>query len=238
MKPLVTGILLFALAACSQTQNSDSTGAQTDTTATETAASNQTGSDPAPMTSAAPATPAQEKPMSAYENKVAEINTTAGQINLRFFPDVAPNHVKNFISLAEQGFYDNTKFHRVIAGFMIQGGDPNSKTGSPDTWGTGGSPNSVRAEFNKIPHKRGILSMARSQSPDSASSQFFIVVADSTFLDNKYTVFGEVTQGMDVADKIVESAAGRERPAQPVSITKVVVRDAKDTEKGPTPLPQ
>lgn len=175
--------------------------------------------------------------MSAYTNKIAELHTTAGQINLRFFPDVAPNHVKNFIDLAEQGFYDNTKFHRVMPGFMIQGGDPNSISGNPATWGTGGSPKNVKAEFNSIPHKRGILSMARASSPDSASSQFFIVVADSTFLDNNYTVFGAVTEGMDVADKIVNAPkSAPERPANPVSITKIVVRDAQtDAEKAPTP---
>ncbi len=170
--------------------------------------------------------------MSQTDSKIAEIHTSAGQINVRFFPDVAPNHVKNFLSLAEQGFYNGTKFHRIIPGFMIQGGDPNTKSGSPSTWGTGGSPTNVKAEFSKIPHKRGILSMARSQSPDSASSQFFIVVADSSFLDNNYTVFGEVTRGMDVADTIVNAkTAGQDRPVDPTSITKIVVRDAKEDEK-------
>lgn len=175
--------------------------------------------------------------MSAYTNKIAEVHTTAGQINIRFFPDVAPNHVKNFIDLAEKGFYDNTKFHRTVPGFMIQGGDPNTIAGDPSTWGTGGSPNRVNAEFNSIPHKRGILSMARSSSPNSASSQFFIVTSDSTFLDNNYTVFGAVTEGMDIADKIVNAPrSAPERPANPVSITKIVVRDAKtDAEKAPTP---
>ena len=237
MKSLFAGVLLFALAACSQTQNSDTTtNAQTDsaTTATSAPASDTSGSGATPTTSAAPA-PAQEKPMSAYENKVAELHTTAGQINIRFFPDVAPNHVRNFVDLAQSGFYNGTKFHRVIAGFMIQGGDPNTKTGDPSTWGTGGSDKNVRAEFNRVPHKRGIVSMARAQDPNSASSQFFIVVADSTFLDNQYTVFGQVTKGMEIADAIVASAAGRERPAQPVSITKVVVRDATADEQGPTP---
>ena len=235
MKSLCTAALLFAL-ACSQTQNGDTTTAQTDSapTATSASASDTTATQPSATAPAAPA-PAQEKPMSAYENKVAELHTTAGQINIRFFPDVAPNHVKNFISLAEQGFYNGTKFHRVIAGFMVQGGDPNTKTGDPSTWGTGGSPNNVRAEFNNVSHRRGIVSMARAQDPNSASSQFFIVVADSTFLDNQYTVFGQVTKGMDIADAIVASAAGRERPAQPVTITRVVIRDANADEKGPTP---
>ena len=99
--------------------------------------------------------------MSAYQNKVAELHTSAGEIDIRFFPDVAPNHVKNFIDLAEKGFYNGTKFHRVIPGFMIQGGDPNTVSGSPSTWGTGGSGKNVAAEFNSVSHKRGIVSMAR-----------------------------------------------------------------------------
>jgi peptidyl-prolyl cis-trans isomerase B (cyclophilin B) len=125
----------------------------------------------------------------------------------------------------------------VIPGFMIQGGDPNTISGDPMTWGTGGSSKNIKAEFSSIPHKRGIVSMARAASPDSASSQFFIVVADSAFLDNQYTVFGAVTQGMDIADKIVGGARGaQDRPKEPVSITKVVIRDAQsDAEKAPTP---
>ncbi len=170
--------------------------------------------------------------MSDSTNKVAELHTTAGQINIRFFPDVAPNHVRNFLELAQQGFYDGTKFHRVIPGFMIQGGDPNTKTDATHTWGTGGSPNRLKAEFNAVSHKRGIVSMARSNHPDSASSQFFICVADSTFLDRQYTAFGEVTKGMDVADAIVKGKRGaNDRPDQPVSITKVVVRDAAPDEQ-------
>lgn len=173
--------------------------------------------------------------MSAYENKVAELHTTEGDIHIRFFPDVASGHVKNFIDLAEKKFYDGTLFHRVIAGFMIQGGDPNTKGGDPGMWGTGGSGQNIKAEFNTVAHKRGIVSMARAQSPDSASSQFFIVVADSRFLDNQYTVFGQVTKGMDVADKIVASAQGSERPAKPVKINSVTIRDAKPEETGPAP---
>ena len=174
--------------------------------------------------------------MSEYENKVAELHTSAGEIDIRFFPDVAPNHVKNFLDLAGNGFYNGTKFHRIIPGFMIQGGDPNTKTGDPSSWGIGGAPNNVKAEFNKVSHKRGIVSMARSNSPDSASSQFFIVVADSPFLDNNYTVFGQVTKGMDVADKIVSASKGtNDRPNSPISIDKIVIRDAREDEKGPAP---
>ena len=174
--------------------------------------------------------------MTYYQDKVAEVKTTKGDIHIRFFPDVAPNHVKNFIDLAEKGFYDGTKFHRTIPGFMIQGGDPNTKSGAPATWGTGGSEQQLKQEFNSIPHRRGIVSMARSQNPDSASSQFFIVVADSNFLDNQYTVFGEVTKGMEVADTIVNAPRGaQDRPNDPVSIQSITIRPATDAEKGPRP---
>ncbi|MBI4844123.1 MAG: peptidylprolyl isomerase [Nitrospirae bacterium] len=131
----------------------------------------------------------------------AVIETKFGKIELKFFPDVAPNHVKNFIDLAKKGFYNGTTFHRVIPGFMIQGGDPSGN-------GTGGPGYKIKAEFNNKPHKRGILSMARSMDPDSAGSQFFICVADAPHLDKKYTVFGEVVSGMDVADKIVSQPRG------------------------------
>lgn len=133
----------------------------------------------------------------------AVIETKFGIIKLKFFPDVAPNHVNNFIELARKGFYDGTTFHRVIPGFMIQGGDPNSKNPDKSKHGTGDPGYKVKAEFNDKPHKRGTLSMARAGHPDSAGSQFFICVADSPFLDRQYTVFGEVVSGMDVVDKIV-----------------------------------
>jgi peptidyl-prolyl cis-trans isomerase B (cyclophilin B) len=134
----------------------------------------------------------------------AVIETKSGNITLKFFPDVAPGHVKNFLDLAKNGTYDNTVFHRVIPGFMIQGGDPTSKDAAKRrAYGTGGPGYTIKAEFNKNPHKRGTLSMARSQSPDSAGSQFFICVKDSSFLDGQYTVFGEVESGIEVVDKIV-----------------------------------
>jgi peptidyl-prolyl cis-trans isomerase B (cyclophilin B) len=133
----------------------------------------------------------------------AIIETRFGNIEFKFFPDVAPNHVSNFIELAKKGFYDGTTFHRVIPRFMIQGGDPNSKNPDRSKHGMGGPGFTMKAEFNDKPHKRGILSMARAAHPDSAGSQFFICVADSYFLDKQYTVFGEVKSGMDVVDKIV-----------------------------------
>ena len=174
--------------------------------------------------------------MADSQAEVAEIKTSAGDITIRFFPDVAPNHVKNFLDLAKKGFYNGTKFHRVIPGFMIQGGDPNTKTNNTSSWGTGGSGTNINAEFNSVSHKRGIVSMARSNNPNSASSQFFIVVKDSTFLDRQYTAFGQVTKGMDVADKIVSAPRdASDRPNQPTSITSITVRPANADEKAPTP---
>lgn len=133
----------------------------------------------------------------------AIIETKFGNITLKFFPDVAPGHVKNFIDLAKKGFYDGTTFHRVIPGFMIQGGDPNSKDTNKSKHGQGGPGYTIKAEFNDKPHKRGTLSMARAGHPDSAGSQFFICIKDSPFLDKQYTVFGEVESGIEVVDKIV-----------------------------------
>jgi peptidyl-prolyl cis-trans isomerase B (cyclophilin B) len=139
----------------------------------------------------------------------AIIETKLGNIELNFFPDVAPIHVNNFIELAKKGFYDTTTFHRVIPGFMIQGGDPNTKSPDRSKHGMGDPGYKVKAEFNAKQHKRGILSMARAQDPNSAGSQFFICVADALFLDRQYTVFGEVVSGMDVADKIVNQQRDR-----------------------------
>jgi len=160
--------------------------------------------------------------------KVTTKGEPLGEIALKFFPDVAPTHVKNFIKLAKEKFYDGTTFHRVIPGFMIQGGDPNSKSLDRASHGMGGPGYQVKAEFNSKPHKRGILSMARSNDPDSAGSQFFICVADAHFLDWKYTVFGEVVNGMDVADKIVNvKRDSRDNPLERVEIT-VTVTESGD----------
>jgi peptidylprolyl isomerase len=124
------------------------------------------------------------------------IETTKGRVVIELRPDLAPNHVERIKKLAREGFYDGVPFHRVIEGFMAQ-------TGCPHGTGTGGSeyPN-LKAEFNAEPHVRGVCSMARAQSPDSANSQFFIVFDDATFLDNKYTVWGKVIEGMENVDKI------------------------------------
>ncbi len=155
--------------------------------------------------------------------KVTMKSEPQGEIVLKFYPDVAPGHVKNFIKLAQEKFYDGTTFHRVIPGFMIQGGDPNSKQPDRSMHGMGGPGHRVKAEFNSKPHKRGVLSMARSNDPDSAGSQFFICVADANFLDWQYTAFGEVVSGMDLADKIVAvKRDGRDNPLERVEMTVTV----------------
>ena len=133
----------------------------------------------------------------------AIVETNLGIIVFKLLPDLAPETVRNFEKLARDGFYNGTLFHRVIPGFMIQGGDPNTKSGNKSTWGMGGPSYTIKAEFSSRSHHRGIVSMARAQDPNSAGSQFFIVTTDSTFLDRQYTVFGEVVEGIDIADKIV-----------------------------------
>ena len=154
------------------------------------------------------------------------IRTGFGEIELQLFPDVAPGHVENFLKLARSGFYNGTLFHRVIPGFMIQGGDPYTKGDKKHLYGTGDPGYKIKAEFNDTPHKRGILSMARSsQGVDTAGSQFFIVVADSPHLDGQYTAFGKVVKGMEVADKIVNRPRdGRDAPLEPVSMTVEAVK--------------
>ena len=160
-----------------------------------------------------------QKEIKLMEDSKAIIHTDFGDITLKFFPKLAPNHVNNFIELTAKGFYDGTIFHRVIPGFVIQGGDPNSKSDERTRHGMGGPGYSLKAEFNSKPHKRGTLSMARSAHPDSAGSQFFICVSDTPSLDEKYTVFGEVTMGMEVVDKIVSQPRdARDNPLKRVEI--------------------
>lgn len=154
----------------------------------------------------------------------ADIQTTKGEIKVRFFPEAAPFHAMNFILLANGGFYNGSKFHRVISGFMIQGGDPNSKDSNPADDGTGGSLLLLPSEFNQLPHKRGTLSMARAQDPNSGRSQFFIMHRDNPGLNGKYSVFGEVVEGMDVVDAIAAVKTNRsDRPLQDVVINSVRV---------------
>jgi peptidyl-prolyl cis-trans isomerase B (cyclophilin B) len=162
----------------------------------------------------------------------AVIETTVGNIELELLPEIAPNHVRNFLELARSGFYDGTLFHRVIPDFMIQGGDPNTKGEDKARYGQGGPGYTIKAEFNDQPHVRGVLSMARAQHPDSAGSQFFIVVKDSLFLDHQYTVFGRVTRGMEVADAIVTQERDRnDLPLQRVEMKVRVVEEEVKSEE-------
>ncbi len=150
------------------------------------------------------------------------VETNFGNMAFSLLPDIAPETVRNFVKLASTGFYDGTLFHRVIPGFMIQGGDPNTKGSDKSSWGVGGPGYAIKAEFNSKSHRRGIVSMARSMDPDSAGSQFFIVTTDSTFLDGQYTAFGEVTEGIEVADKIVNLPRdGNDCPKEEVKMLRV-----------------
>jgi len=161
-------------------------------------------------------------------NEVAVMKTTAGEMVIEFWSDVAPKTVENFKSLANKGFYDGTAFHRIIKGFMIQGGDPLTKDKSAEgSYGTGGPGYQIKAEFNERSHQKGVLSMARSANPDSAGSQFFVCHGDASFLDKKYTAFGKVIKGTDVLDKIANTPVSRSgsgensKPAERVEITSV-----------------
>jgi len=145
------------------------------------------------------------EPTPVTVNDIVIMETNRGTMKLKLFPNLSPRHCKNFKKLANSGYYDGTKFHRIIPGFMIQGGDINSRDNNKYNDGQGGPGWTVDAEFNDIPHKRGILSMARSSNPNSAGSQFFICVADAFHLDGKYTAFGEVIENIHVADHIVKS---------------------------------
>jgi peptidyl-prolyl cis-trans isomerase B (cyclophilin B) len=162
--------------------------------------------------------------------EVAIITTTEGTMVVEFWPDAAPGTVANFKKLAEKGFYDGTAFHRVIKGFMIQGGDPLTKDASKeDAWGTGGPGYQIKAEFNDHSHVRGVISMARSQDPDSAGSQFFICDGNPTFLDHQYTAFGKLIKGDDVLTKIANAPTHPpDRPDKRIGITsiKIVPADA------------
>ena len=168
---------------------------------------------------------AHAKDQTMLDSEQAVLETTMGKIVLGFYPNAAPNHVANFKKLANSGFYNGVKFHRVISGFMIQGGDPNSKDNDASNDGAGNSGTWLKAEFTGISHKRGILSMARrGDSVDSASCQWFIMHKDRPELDKQYSVFGIVLEGMDVVDKIAATPVdGNDRPVTPVVIKKVTI---------------
>ena len=163
---------------------------------------------------------------------IVTLETTHGNISIEFFPQDAPNHVQNFITLTNQGFYDGTLFHRVIPNFMIQGGDPNTINGDPSTWGQGGPDTRIDAEFNSIKHNRGIVSMARSADVNSAGSQFFIVHANSNFLDGDYTAFGRIVteESFETIDTISELSIGyRDVPQDEVKIIKASITSRLNT---------
>ena len=154
------------------------------------------------------------------KNYTATIDTTEGSIDVEFYPKDAPGHVNSFLFLAREGYYDGVIFHRVIPGFMIQGGDP---TGT----GSGGPGYKLKAEFNARKHVRGVLSAARTSDPNSAGSQFFLMHADSPHLDNQYSVFGKVTKGLEVVDKIANAPRGaNDRPNKPTTIKSIKVHEA------------
>ena len=165
-------------------------------------------------------------------NEVAVIKTTEGEMVVEFWPDVAPKTVENFKTLAKKGFYDGTCFHRVIKGFMIQGGDPLTKEASKEaSWGTGGPGYQVKAEFNDRHHDRGVLSMARSQNPDSAGSQFFICHGAPRFLDKQYTAFGKLIKGDDVLEKIATTPTHpQDRPDKRIGVESIKIVPAESVK--------
>ena len=163
-------------------------------------------------------------------SEIALIKTTEGDMELEFWPEVAPKTVENFKNLAKKGFYDGTCFHRIIKGFMIQGGDPLTKDASKeDMWGTGGPGHQVKAEFNDRSHQFGVISMARSSNPDSAGSQFFLCNGNASFLDRQYTAFGKLIKGDDVLTKIsatpvAPSNSGEpSKPLKRVGVTSITI---------------
>jgi peptidyl-prolyl cis-trans isomerase B (cyclophilin B) len=169
----------------------------------------------------------KDTPVSNTTNEVAVIKTVAGEMVIEFWPDVAPKTVENFKTLAKKGFYDGTAFHRIIKGFMVQGGDPLTKDETQQNrWGTGDPGYKIKAEFNERSHKRGVISMARSQDPDSAGSQFFICHGDPSFLDRQYTAFGKLIKGDDVLEKLATCETGRQdRPVKRQGVESVKIVD-------------
>ena len=171
----------------------------------------------------------EKKPMNST-NEVAVIKTSEGEMVAEFWPDVAPNTVENFKKLARSGFYDGTAFHRIVKGFMIQGGDPLTKDPAKESrYGTGDPGYKIKAEFNDRSHERGVLSMARSSDPDSAGSQFFICLANVSRLDHQYTTFGKLIKGDDVLGKIgdievtMSDSGERSKPTKRVTVESIKI---------------
>jgi len=166
----------------------------------------------------------EEKTPMNSSNEVAVIKTSEGDMVLQFWTDAAPNTVENFKKLARQGFYDGTIFHRIVKGFMIQGGDPNSKDQAKEnSYGEGGPGYNIKAEFNDHGHERGVISMARGPDPDSAGSQFFICLAPVRRLDHQYTTFGKLVKGNDVLEKIGDTPVIKNSMGEPSKPTERVV---------------
>ena len=179
------------------------------------------------IASAVFATEEEEKPKTTptnSSNEVAVIKTSEGDMVVKFWTDAAPGTIENFKKLARQGFYDGTTFHRIVKGFMIQGGDPNSKDPAKEnSYGQGGPGYNIKAEFNKHSHERGVISMARGPDPDSAGSQFFICLAPVHRLDHQYTTFGELLKGQDVLEKIGDIEVTRNSMGEPSKPSRRVV---------------
>jgi peptidyl-prolyl cis-trans isomerase B (cyclophilin B) len=179
----------------------------------------------------------ESKPMNNASDEVAIIKTSEGEMVVQFWKDAAPETIANFKKLARAGFYNGTTFHRIVKGFMIQGGDPNTKDPAREnSYGQGTAGYTIKAEFNDHPHDRGVLSMARSNEPDSASCQFFICLAPTHRLDHQYTTFGKVIKGEDVLDKIGGTPTvmglngGRSKPTKRVTIERIDIVPASSVK--------
>lgn len=216
--------MLGLVSACNQSikiedQTRSSANASVNASAVPEKVSQTTTTIAAPAAPAAAASTKDAQPVNT--NEVAVIKTAYGDMVIEFWPDVAPKTVENFKKLAKQGFYDGTAFHRIIKGFMVQGGDPLTKDPSKEAmWGTGDPGYKIPAEFNERSHQRGVISMARSQDPNSAGCQFFICLGDASFLDRQYTAFGKLIKGDDVLGKLgdvpcVASRGGDPKPSKP-----------------------
>jgi peptidyl-prolyl cis-trans isomerase B (cyclophilin B) len=223
MQTLISGLLCLALSlatACAQAVKKD-----------------EAKKDEAKKDEAKEEKKEEAKPVKNDAKEVAVIKTTEGEMVIEFWPEVAPKTVENFKKLAKDGFYDGTAFHRIVKGFMIQGGDPLTRDATKESmWGTGGPGYTIKAEFNERPHVRGIISMARSASPDSAGSQFFLCHGEAKFLDRKYTAFGKLTKGDDVLEKIANtpvtpsSSGENSKPTKRVGVESIKIVPAEEVK--------
>src|SRR6266581_8399990 len=216
---IMLGLTVGFVTGCSQPSSPENPAATTSSTAEKAKESKPATAAEKPAETAAKPAPTGKEASAMSTNEVAVIKTAAGDMVIEFWPDVATNTVENFKKLAKKGFYDGTAFHRIVKGFMIQGGDPLTRDPKAEaSWGTGGPGYSIKAEFSERSHCRGTISMARSQDPDSAGSQFFICLGDAKFLDRQYTAFGQLIRGDDVLGKLgdVSTVASRGEKSRPV----------------------